>query len=155
MNINMYKLIVPMLIVSLCLVSCNNEKEAPQISIEEYFETKNITNAVQTASGLYYVINEVGTGVKPQLGESVSVHYTGYHLDGTKFDSSFDRNAPFTFNLGAGQVIAGWDEGIALLEVGGSGTLYIPSKLAYGSRGQGSIAPNENLKFDVELVGIN
>lgn len=122
--------------------------------IEDYLEENNIT-AQSTESGLRYVIDVEGSGNYPKLGDSVKVHYTGTLLDGTKFDSSFDRNEPLNFPIGVGQVIPGWDEGIALLKEGGKGTLYVPSPLAYGSRGAGAvIAPNSVLKFDVELVEI-
>jgi FKBP-type peptidyl-prolyl cis-trans isomerase len=84
------------------------------------------------------------------------VNYRGTLLDGTQFDSSFERNEPFTFTIGRRQVIMGWDEGIALMKAGGKGTLYIPSPMAYGERGAGGIIPpNSVLKFDVELIQIN
>jgi len=102
------------------------------------------------------VIDGEGTGNHPEPGQTVFVHYTGMLLDGTKFDSSFDRGEPLDFPIGQGQVIRGWDEGIALLKKGGKGTLYIPSPLAYGPRGAGAdIPPNGVLKFEVELVDIN
>ena len=120
--------------------------------IEAYLKENNIT-AQSTDSGLRYVIDVEGSGDFPQSGQNVKVHYTGALLDGTKFDSSYDRNEPLPFPLGQGQVIRGWDEGIALLKKGGKGTLYIPSPLAYGARGAGgAIPPNSVLKFDVELV---
>ena len=122
--------------------------------LDNYLESEGIT-AQSTESGLRYVIEKIGNGQKPQPGEKVTVHYTGTLLDGTKFDSSLDRGEPFSFNVGQGMVIRGWDEGIPLLSIGGKGTLYIPSTLAYGSRGAGpTIKPNSNLKFDVELIGI-
>lgn len=124
--------------------------------IDDYLAQNNIT-AQSTESGLRYVIDVEGTGDYPEPGDNVKVHYTGTLLDGTKFDSSFDRNEPINFAIGRGQVIMGWDEGIALLKKGGKGTLYIPSTLAYGERGAGGgqIPPNTPLKFDVELVEIN
>ena len=115
--------------------------------------------SVTTASGLRYVDTQVGTGAAAAAGHHVSVHYTGW-LDaqgqkGTKFDSSVDRGQAFQFNLGAHQVIAGWDEGVAGMKVGGKRTLYIPSALGYGARGAGgAIPPNANLIFDVELLGV-
>lgn len=122
--------------------------------IEEFLKENNIT-AQSTESGLRYVIETEGTGNYPQPGDNVKVHYTGTLLDGTKFDSSYDRNEPLPFPIGRGQVIPGWDEGIALLKPGGKGTLYIPSPLAYGPRGAGGvIKPNSVLKFEVELVEI-
>ncbi len=119
------------------------------------FMLKNNLKGTKTASGLYYVQTQVGTGAKAESGKTVSVHYTGKLLDGTKFDSSVDRGQPFEFGLGQGQVIRGWDEGIALMSIGEKGTLLIPSGLGYGARGAGgSIPPNAILLFEVELLGI-
>lgn len=107
----------------------------------------------QTDSGLFYSIEKEGEGDKPQKGNSVKVHYKGELLDGTVFDSSFKRNQPIEFSIGVGQVIPGWDEGIALLNKGAKATLIIPSDLAYGAAGAGGvIPPNATLKFEVELV---
>jgi FKBP-type peptidyl-prolyl cis-trans isomerase FkpA len=123
-------------------------------TIDSYLQQKQIT-AQSTESGLRYVINAEGAGSNPTAGQQVTVHYTGTLLDGTKFDSSLDRNEPIEFVLGQGQVIPGWDEGIALLKAGGKGTLYIPSSLAYGERGAGGvIPPNAVLMFEVELIKI-
>lgn len=113
---------------------------------------------VTTATGLRYTDEVVGTGAQPRAGQSVQVHYTGW-LDeggkkGKKFDSSRDRGQPFSFPLGQGQVIAGWDEGVASMKVGGRRTLIIPASLGYGARGAGGvIPPNATLIFDVELLG--
>ena len=112
-------------------------------------------NTITTESGLQYEITEKGTGEQPQAGDKVTVHYTGFLTDSakTKFDSSLDRDQPFTFQLGKGQVIKGWDEGIALLSVGDKATLTIPAELAYGERGAGNvIPPNSDLIFEVELL---
>lgn len=107
----------------------------------------------KTATGLMYKITQEGTGDKPSVGQTVSVHYTGKLLDGTVFDSSYKRGDPLDFPIGKGQVIAGWDEGILLLSKGGKATLVIPSDLAYGSQGAGGvIPPNATLVFEVELV---
>jgi peptidylprolyl isomerase len=108
-----------------------------------------------TASGLQY--NEVlaGTGAQAQAGKMVSVHYTGKFPDGKVFDSSVERGEPLSFLLGRGQVIKGWDEGIALMKVGGKAQLIIPPDLAYGAKGAGGvIPPNATLVFDVELMGV-
>ena len=111
--------------------------------------------ATSTPSGLKYIIITQGDGEKPAKEDMVSVHYTGYLMDGTKFDSSVDRNAPIEFNLGVGKVIKGWDEGISLLNVGTKAKFIIPPELAYGSRGAGGvIPPNATLIFEVELLGI-
>lgn len=96
----------------------------------------------------------VGTGEKPTQGDTISVHYTGWLTDGTKFDSSQDRNDPFNFKLGAGQVIKGWDQGFAGMQVGGQRKLTIPPELGYGARGIGPIPPNSTLVFEVELLGV-
>jgi len=110
---------------------------------------------VTTDSGLQYIDVEEGTGATPQAGQTVSVHYTGWLTDGTKFDSSMDRGVPLEFALGVGQVIAGWDEGLATMKVGGQRRLTIPPELGYGERGAGvTIPPNSTLIFDVELLEI-
>lgn len=112
-----------------------------------------------TASGLQYIDTLVGTGAEAAAGAYVQVHYTGWlYNDGTKgnkFDSSKDRNDPFAFDLGAGSVIKGWDEGVQGMKVGGARTLIIPAALGYGARGAGGvIPPNATLIFDVELLAV-
>lgn len=112
-------------------------------------------DVITTPSGLEYIEIEQGTGATPQKGQTVVVHYTGTLENGTKFDSSRDRNRPFEFKLGVGQVIKGWDEGISTMRVGGRRKLIIPSELGYGARGAGGvIPPNATLIFDVELLRI-
>jgi peptidylprolyl isomerase len=112
-------------------------------------------NAITTASGLKYIEIEKGSGPKPQPGEVVAVNYRGTLEDGTEFDNSYDRGQPFSFAVGQGQVIAGWDEGIALMNEGGKAKLIIPPDLGYGEQGAGSsIPPNATLIFEVELVSI-
>ncbi len=126
--------------------------------LQDYFKKNNI-KATKTASGLYYKINEEGKGAKVVNGNTVSMNYTGKLLDGTPFDSNvdpaFNHVEPFKFPVGGHQVIAGWDEGIALFNKGTKATLYIISPLAYGPRGAGpKIGPNSVLIFDVEVVDI-
>ena len=107
----------------------------------------------QTASGLRYLDEVVGTGAAAQRGQNAGVHYTGWLTTGQKFDSSRDRGQPFTFPVGQGRVIAGWDEGVAGMKVGGKRRLIIPAALGYGERGvAGVIPPNATLIFDVELL---
>jgi FKBP-type peptidyl-prolyl cis-trans isomerase len=135
--------------------------------IKDFLAENNI-EAKRTESGLFYMVTEEGTGEKPEQGDTVSVNYVGKLMDGTVFDTSYEDIAkeagvynenrdykPFTFPIGARQVISGWDEGIMLLNEGSKATLYIPSGLGYGQRGSGRrIPPNSSLIFDVELVEV-
>jgi FKBP-type peptidyl-prolyl cis-trans isomerase len=108
---------------------------------------------MKTSSGLQYADLVVGEGREAHAGQTATVHYTGTLVDGTKFDSSKDRNQPFSFQLGAGQVIKGWDEGVEGMKIGGTRKLVIPSDLGYGTRGAGStIPPNATLVFIVQLL---
>jgi len=113
-----------------------------------------------TPSGLHYEDTTVGDGAQAQPGHHVQVHYTGWlyndGVQGVQFDSSRSRGVPFSFSLGAGHVIRGWDEGVAGMKIGGRRTLVIPPELGYGARGAGSvIPPNATLKFEVELLDVN
>ena len=110
---------------------------------------------VTTASGLQYMDKKIGKGASPKKGKQVTVHYTGTLKDGKKFDSSRDRDQPFSFTIGVGQVIAGWDEGVMSMKVGGKRKLIIPPNLGYGASGiPPTIPPNATLYFDVELIGV-
>ncbi len=114
-----------------------------------------MADQVTNPSGLKYEDIEAGTGPTAQSGQKAKVHYTGWLTNGQKFDSSKDRNDPFEFTLGAGQVIKGWDEGVVGMKVGGKRKLTIPPELGYGARGAGGvIPPNAELIFEVELLGI-
>jgi FKBP-type peptidyl-prolyl cis-trans isomerase len=120
---------------------------APQLGVDLNAMTK-------TPSGLAYKDTKAGTGAIAKAGQTATVHYTGWLPDGTKFDSSRDGGKPFQFSLGAGQVIKGWDEGVAGMHVGGRRLLVIPPSLGYGPGGAGPIPPNATLVFDVELLGV-
>ena len=124
------------------------------MTIEQLVQEK-YPSATKTESGLYYIMEREGTGEQAAAGKTVSVHYNGTLVTGSKFDSSYDRNEPIEFPLGSGMVIPGWEEGIALLKVGGKAKLIIPYQLAYGEQGRPPIIPGKaNLIFDVELMGV-
>jgi FKBP-type peptidyl-prolyl cis-trans isomerase len=115
-----------------------------------------IGDTIETASGLQYEVLASGNGESPASGDTAVVHYTGWLTDGTKFDSSVDRGQPFEFGVGQGNVIKGWDEGVALMKVGDKWKFTIPPELAYGKRniGNGLIPPNSTLVFEVELLDV-
>jgi len=133
------------------------QKETDDKLLQDYF-TKNNLKPNKTASGLYYIIDKEGTGATPQVGQNVTVNYTGKTLDGTPFDSNVDpafkHVEPFTFPAGKGQMIPGWDEGVMLLKKGSKARLFVPSPLAYGAQGSQALPPNSILVFNLEVTDI-
>ncbi|HEX3235878.1 MAG TPA: FKBP-type peptidyl-prolyl cis-trans isomerase [Gemmatimonadales bacterium] len=138
------------------LAACGSRDRAPRSETAQAGGPPvDITAVTRTASGLGYKDVTVGQGAEATPGHQVKVHYTGWLLDGKKFDSSRDRGEPFEFGLGAHQVIAGWDEGVAGMKVGGRRTLVIPPDLGYGAGGAPpDIPPGATLVFDVELLDV-
>jgi FKBP-type peptidyl-prolyl cis-trans isomerase len=138
------------------VTGCSEPTKTTTSNQTSTMEKSNVSNLIKTD-------NKVGTGAEAVAGHDVSVHYTGWLYDekapehkGAKFDSSRDRGEPFTFSLGAGQVIKGWDQGVAGMKVGGQRTLVIPPEMGYGARGAGRvIPPNATLLFDVELLAVH
>lgn len=151
MKLNFSILII--ILIGLCTISCGGDEE-PQLDnatlIQNYITENNLNAMEVDNSGLFYVVSKEGNGEFPTINNNVTVHYTGKLLDGSVFDSSIARGTPATFPLTG--VIVGWQIGIPKFSKGGAGTLIIPSDLAYGSRGQGSIPPNSVLVFDVEVL---
>ena len=126
---------------------------AEEMTILKKYFRKNKLKPEKTASGLHYIIHKKGDGPKAQIAKKVRVHYTGKNLNGSEFDSSYKRDQPFGFVLGLNMVIPGWEEALLLMNVGDKGTIYIPSKLGYGLKGNGdAIPPNSILEFDIEFL---
>lgn len=159
-------LVVALLVAATAsLTGCAKEEPTPEPSTgttQSQTEPAESTPATPSTEGTAAPVTElkiedikVGTGAEAVAGKMVTVHYTGWLTDGTKFDSSVDRNQPFQFQLGAGMVIPGWDQGVAGMKVGGKRKLTIPPDLGYGAAGAGGvIPPNATLVFDVELLGV-
>jgi len=158
MNFFQKVLIVPFLIlgvISLTAVADDAPPAKAEVTAPKA-EKKTAAKKAATVTKLIKKDLKKGKGATAEKGKTVSVHYTGRLLDGTKFDSSVDRGEPFSFLLGAGQVIRGWDDGVAGMKVGGKRKLTIPSDMAYGAEGRPPVIPqNAPLEFDVELLGVN
>jgi len=159
-------LLLAPLLFALALLGCNGDDgggtpSGPEQTVGAQGGPPSVSGQEQTtASGLKFIDIEEGSGPTPQTQQTVKVHYTGWLEDGTKFDSSLDRGQPFQFVLGVGQVIPGWDEGLATMKQGGKRRLIIPPELAYGEQGVQDrtggdvIPPNATLTFDVELLEV-
>ena len=130
-----------------------NSRFNEEMSILKKHFRKNKLKPEKTASGLHYIIHKKGNGPRGQIAKKVRVHYAGKNLNGNEFDSSYKRDKPFGFILGLNMVIPGWEEALLLMNVGDKGTIYIPSKLAYGLKGNGeTIPPNSRVEFEIEFL---
>ena len=138
------------------LAYAETQNKKDEVTLQDYLKKNNLTPTGKTPGGVYYIITQPGNGTKPKAGQQVSLQYRGTLLDGKEFDSSAKHGGqPFSYATGRGQVIPGWDEGVAVLSKGAKATLLVPSSLAYGERGAGADIPaNSPLRFDVELVDI-
>lgn len=135
-----------LILVAFAMLGCSNQGKEKKNEKEKF---------IMGPDGLKYTIDVEGAGLAAKKGDKVVVHYTGWLMDDTKFDSSRDRDQPFTFQIGAGRVIKGWEIGVEGMKIGETRTLIIPSELGYGQRGApGAIPPNATLKFEVELLKI-
>ena len=148
-----YSLALSLVVLS---TSCSKQEEPKPVTSTAQPAASVAPQPSANVTELNIEDSKVGTGAEAVAGKSVTVHYTGWLTNGTKFDSSKDHGQPFTFQLGAGQVIKGWDQGVAGMKVGGVRKLTIPPSLAYGANGAGGvIPPNATLVFEVELRGVN
>ncbi len=151
------KILICFLIVAATMIFACSQKESPAPDTKKDGDSKmtQTDKMVKTSSGLLYEDLVAGSGASPAPGKKVTVHYTGWLTDGKKFDSSIDRNEPFIFQIGAGQVIPGWDEGVMSMKIGGKRKLVIPANLGYGAAGAGGVIPaNATLVFEVILLDI-
>lgn len=157
---------LPILILALATaVACSSDREAQQTGEEAAVSQPSsqpsgpppVTgDTIATSSGLKYIVLQSGEGTQAEQGKVVSVHYTGWLTDGTKFDSSFDSNQPIRFPVGTGHVIPGWDEAVGMMRVGDRWRIILPPDIAYGPQGRPPvIPPSSTLVFDVELVGVD
>jgi FKBP-type peptidyl-prolyl cis-trans isomerase FkpA len=141
--------------LTLGLTGCGDDSSESSLVMQEMAPAVDLSAMTETSSGLNLMELVAGEGAEAMSGQRVTVHYIGWFLDGEKFDSSLDRGDPFSFQLGAGGVIAGWDEGVVGMRVGGTRRLVIPPDLAYGEAGRSGIPPNSTLVFDVELLEVH
>lgn len=149
---------IPALLALVLLTACQpgQVRQASPATSTSSQEATPAMSSTTTPDGLTITDVKEGTGPAAKAGDTITVNYTGWLQDGTKFDSSLDRQQPFTFTLGQGQVIKGWDEGVAGMKAGGERKLVIPPQLAYGTRGAGGvIPPDATLTFQVDLLGIH
>jgi len=157
MKLNRFAAVYP-LVLSLVMLStsCSKQEVPKPVTSSPQPAASVAPQPAAAVTELKIEDSKVGTGAEAVAGKSVTVHYTGWLTNGTKFDSSKDRGQPFSFQLGAGQVIKGWDQGVAGMKVGGVRKLTIPASLGYGANGAGGlIPPNATLVFEVELLGVN